>query len=618
MCREYMSTTPSIHSILEHAAAAPTALRRLLVASDELKTTRALLMALKGDEETTECFLRLSRQVLPGRRLLAASEAVPLLGETKSMRLALLAAGSLWLKALAGNSGLFPPLLRHSLASAIAAEPLGRESGIVDPIHAYSLGLLHHLCDAACLAFSSDRWLDEEECGLVGSELLCGVDAPASLIAAVRDYAILRDSADDPVSIETSILGTADLFATRIGYAMPERCQQPRPHRFMANVAALNGSADRLAASIEELASAVLDERGVRATRSAMHELPQIVMPDLISQASTRDLGPLPALFSRVASATDEESLAVAFTAGIVEELGASRAYCLRIDDGMLRRAVLTCHGNVPMSLPELEFAIPSLSEALQSALRCGRPLFHGVRGSGLEKLHSSLDATAYFVPIVGGKEVVGLLGLEHHDPRQVSPDLLAAVTSHAGLALRTVELKRQSEAAKIDELTGLFNRRGILEALERQLQLPDLGERGLAVALIDCDHLKKVNDNFGHLYGDEYLRRISEVVRLALRSNDLLGRYGGDEFLAILPGTQLEQAQQIFDRTRERVELAGLESTDGLLLSVSIGVVVRGGSDANRERLLKLADTALYQVKQEGRNAVRVLDAEKAPKLTM
>lgn len=613
-----MSATTRTKNLLERLPGAPPTLRRLLSAADELKSTRAILIALNGDSVTTEDFLRLARVLLPGRRLTAASEAVPLLGETKSMRLALLAAGTNWLKAMLGPSGYHAPLLRHSIAVAVAAEPLGRESGIVDPFHAFALGLLHHVGDAVVCNAEENARLGTIGVALLGVDALKLAAAPGSLCSALPEYAAMAPDSESAVGPETSILGVADWVATRIGYAAPAFVAQPTVMRFAELARPMLAEGGRLIATIEELASTLIEDERVRAARATSAEISPVVLPETLAQTSTRDLGPLPVLFARVSGATDEESLAVAVTAGVVEELGAARVFCLRLEDDTLKRAVLSTRGNVPMAMPEIEVALPSLAAPLRAALTSGRPVLHSAANSGLAALHSRGDRLAYYVPVVAGKEVLGLFGVELDEPTSLSPDLLAAITAHAGLALKAVDLKRQSDAAKIDELTGLFNRRGILEVLDRQLAAPDVRERGLGVALIDCDHLKKVNDNFGHLYGDEYLRRISEVARLTLRSTDVLGRYGGDEFLAILPGLQVDQAETLFERMRERVELSGLESEDGLLLSISVGAVVRGRADASRDKLIKLADTALYQVKQEGRNAVRVLDAENAPDLTM
>src|SRR5690606_296609 len=125
-------------------------------------------------------------------------------------------------------------------------------------------------------------------------------------------------------------------------------------------------------------------------------------------------------------------------------------------------------------------------------------------------------------------------------DPSDVLPELMAAVAAHTGLALKAAKLQKLSAEAITDELTGLYNRRGILDVLSFHMDNLRDGD-AIAVALIDCDHLKKVNDNFGHLMGDEFVRRISEVRRRSLRSTDELGRYGGDEFLAVLPDANLD-----------------------------------------------------------------------------
>lgn len=613
-----MTLSTRTQSIQKAVPKAPLALRKLLRAADELKTARAILLALQGDLESTEAFLRLSRVMLPGRRLSAASEAVPLLGEMVSMRLALLSAGTVWMKSIAGTSGVFAPLFRHAVASATCAEPLGRDSGIVDPLHAYVLGLLHHVGELAAFSNADLKSVSQEEIGELGAEMMRAIDTPASLSDALMEYSILKSNPAGHLGVDATILGAADVAATLLGYAAPIAFQQPNRERFELLAQSMVASGKRLCVSVEEAVGTLLEDERAASRRDALEEISPLALADALDKTSARDLGPLPVLFSRVSTATDDEELAVALTAGIVEELGADRAYFLRIDNGRMRSAVLSVRGNAPHALPNIDIGLDRLCLPLRSVLTAGQPVLHPSRDTGLEFLHSQNLPQSFFVPIALGRETMGLLGVEMRDPRATSPDLLAAVGAHAAIAIKAVDLKRLSDAAKIDELTGLFNRRGILEALDKAMQMPDLDSRGLAVALIDCDHLKMVNDNFGHLYGDEYLRRISEVVRLTLRGTDQFGRYGGDEFLAILPDIDFQNAQQIFDRTRERVELAGLESKDGLLLSVSIGVVVRGRSDAGREKLIKLADTALYQVKQEGRNAVRVIDAEKPPSLTI
>jgi diguanylate cyclase (GGDEF)-like protein len=609
---------PNFELIQKRLPPPPGALVKLLSAPEELTSPRTLIAAMTVDNKSTEQFLRLAMAMLPGRRLSTIGDTLPLLGEVKSARLAMLAAGSLYLHELALSRGWQAPLLRHAVAAAVAAEPLARSAGVVDPLAAFALGLLHSIGDAAGFGGAVGLATSQQQRAVLGAALLGRLGASDPLCSALVEYAGLGADAQQAASPLVAVLGTADLVATALGYAAPAPFAQPDFARFETLAAPLLVTGARLCDTVEELVAVLLESEHTKAARQIAQEVAPIVLPEMLERMSARDLGPLPVLFARVSSASDEDSLAFALTAAVVEELGAERSYYLRLEGGRLRRAVLAVRGNVPIELSDAEVAVARLPRPLRQAIEKARPVLHEVAGTGLEFLHSREDRPAYFAPVVAGKEVLGLLAAEVDDARRISPDLLAAISAHVGLALKAVDLKRLSDAAKIDELTGLLNRRGILETLDRLLERPDMQGKPMAIALIDCDHLKKVNDNFGHLYGDEYLRRISEVVRLSLRGTDELGRYGGDEFLAVLPEIDVSEAEQILNRTRERVELAGLESHDGLLLSISIGAVVRGETAIGRDKLIKLADTALYSIKQQGRNSVRVIDGDAAPDLAL
>ncbi|MBI4878674.1 MAG: sensor domain-containing diguanylate cyclase [Planctomycetes bacterium] len=622
-----MTVSPSSSTVVAGLPQASTALTRLLLAIDEIKTAKSIAAAVGADQDVTALFLRLSRRALPGRRFTSAREAVPLLGESIAMRLALLAAGATWMLQILGDEPAAGPLLRHAVAAAFAAEPLGRESGIVDALHAFALGLLHHVGEAAWLSARHCREAkaDDFDCAALGGELLRSAGATDALAAAVVEYGAFMKDRCRPLALETRILAAADHAVSALGYAAPSPCAQPAVNaQIMDAVASLFDAKRRLCRSIEDALAVIAEpEERVSAApaREAAHAVPlsPVVLPDVLDGVSTRDLGPLPVLFSRIAGAQDAESIEVAGTAGLVEEMGVSRAYFLRREDkGNLRGGVLSARGNVPLPLHEVVLHPNQLPRSMHLALVTGRPILHEQLGDGLEALWSEPRPPTFFVPVTAGRESLGVLGVEVEDSSMILPDLLAAVAVHMGLALKAVELRRQSDEARIDELTGLFNRRGILDALDRRLERLGPEMPDLAIAMIDCDHLKMVNDNFGHLMGDEFVRRISEVVRQSLRSSDELGRYGGDEFLAVMPDMTFEQTCAAVERARANVEQKGLESQDGLLLSVSIGAVVRGQSEASRERLLKLADFALYRAKARGRNAVEVIDAAQPPDLAM
>jgi diguanylate cyclase (GGDEF)-like protein len=176
--------------------------------------------------------------------------------------------------------------------------------------------------------------------------------------------------------------------------------------------------------------------------------------------------------------------------------------------------------------------------------------------------------------------------------------------------------------AAQRDELTGLFNRRGFME-----LSLAACLSGGpLAVMILDLDHFKRVNDRFGHLAGDRVLKLLAQVLRDNLRQTDIIGRIGGEEFAAVLPGATVAIAQQAAERVQRglREGMAQLSFGDGaapLQCTASIGLAIasmpQGAKVADIEsRLLALigrADAVLYQAKSAGRNRIEIAVPEPA-----
>ncbi len=618
-----MTAPTATSNLLSGVPPAPPALMRWFAAADGVRTVKTVLLALASDTEVSNVFVRFARAALPGRRIGNPADAVTLLREAQSTRLLLVSAVTHWLSAILTDDPAAPALLRHSIATAVASEPLGRETGVVDPLHAFLLGLLHHLGDAVLLPAQIARHgADGTTNGAaIACELLKAAGAPDALGRALVEYQGFG-AGRSKLLLESRVLAAADCAATELGYAAPSTCGAPACDDVVRSAAhELQRERTRLVRAIEDhlapLSELLRGQRGPWPEARGPSNHSPVVTGDILDGVSTRDLGPLAVLFSRIAAARDFESVVVALTGGLVEELELTRAWFLRVeDDSVLKGGILCCRGNVPLPLHAFVLHVDHLPRQAQTALSSGRPILCTGAPNGLEFLSGSPTGSTWFVPIVVGKQVRGLLGVEMEKDRAVSPSWLAAVTAHAELALHAAELSLLSDQAKTDELTGLWNRRGILDQLDRWLERCSADNRSLAIALIDCDHLKKVNDNFGHLMGDEYVRTIADEVRRSLRATDELGRYGGDEFLAVLPDANLEHARVAIERARAAVEKAGYENKNGLLLSCSIGAVVRGGSAASRERLLQLADFALYRVKQEGRNATLVVEAETPPVL--
>ncbi len=162
-------------------------------------------------------------------------------------------------------------------------------------------------------------------------------------------------------------------------------------------------------------------------------------------------------------------------------------------------------------------------------------------------------------------------------------------------------------EAATRDFLTGLLNRAEIFNLLERELERSRREHKPLSVILADIDHFKKVNDTEGHLFGDEALREIARRLQSKLRPYDGVGRYGGEEFLLVLPSCDYEGAIQRANELRETIAATRVISGDvQKVITMSMGVAVSECLGVGEvESLLKRADTALYAAKNKGRNRV-------------
>ena len=186
---------------------------------------------------------------------------------------------------------------------------------------------------------------------------------------------------------------------------------------------------------------------------------------------------------------------------------------------------------------------------------------------------------------------------------------LLESFLGMSLLALENAKLFRETEELAItDGLTKLLLRRTLMERLEEELRRADRDHMPLAALLLDIDHFKQVNDRFGHPTGAQVLRIIAQIVKYSVRDVDLCGRYGGEEFVVVLPATSQTGAIKVAERIREAVaehcfSLGGQEASH---LTVSLGVACYPDDAKELETLIANADLALYRSKQDGRNRVR------------
>ena len=223
-----------------------------------------------------------------------------------------------------------------------------------------------------------------------------------------------------------------------------------------------------------------------------------------------------------------------------------------------------------------------------------------------LHRLDAELTA-----PLLAQQRLVGLLLLgEKRDQRPFTSEELELLNLLSHHVATVFENARLFESATFEGLTGILRREAILEELDRELNRALRYHRPLALALADLDHFKAVNDRHGHLAGDLLLKRAAQALAAPLRATDAVGRFGGEEFLVVLPETDLAGAVAVAEKLRQTVADLAVELDDGTLLKVTVSIGL-AAVDAEAEwsptalELLAEADRALYRAKGAGRNRV-------------
>jgi len=218
-------------------------------------------------------------------------------------------------------------------------------------------------------------------------------------------------------------------------------------------------------------------------------------------------------------------------------------------------------------------------------------------------------------VPIVGGRDVLGAICVtDKKGDRPFDQSDVAVLRTFAAGAALALDRERAADsaeayahAAAVDTVTGVFNRRYFQVRLDEELQRSRRHQIPLALLLIDVDDFKHVNDSHGHLAGDTVLRDIGEILRHSVRIFDVCARFGGEEFVIIMPGSSSDNARRIAERIREHIE--AYRPSDRVLaalkVTVSIGLAVSSSGSA-ASQLLERADRALYAAKHAGKNCIR------------
>jgi two-component system cell cycle response regulator len=204
------------------------------------------------------------------------------------------------------------------------------------------------------------------------------------------------------------------------------------------------------------------------------------------------------------------------------------------------------------------------------------------------------------------------LLGVGERGASTEDKQLLAIVARELSGPLRIVSLVEEAnQLAMSDPLTGLMNRRALVEAMGRELSRAQRYGSPLSVLLLDVDHFKKVNDTRGHDGGDQVLRGVSRTVRRIARKSDIVGRWGGEEFVLGLPQAAPPGARVAAERLRRAVAESSFELSDGSSLNVTVSIgIAHAVKGETLESIVARADEAMYLAKSRGRNRVETEDS--------
>ena len=249
-------------------------------------------------------------------------------------------------------------------------------------------------------------------------------------------------------------------------------------------------------------------------------------------------------------------------------------------------------------------------------ALRTGHPHLVVAGDRTAPCIHAAGVKNTYLcIPILAQGQSIGILHLQATDdgPGIADAELSFKTTfaGQVGLSVANIRLREALHSQSIkDPLTGLYNRRYLTEVLERDIRRSVRAEQSLGILMLDLDHFKKFNDAYGHEAGDAVLRETASFLTKSIRVEDIVCRYGGEEFVIILPTANLTAAHARAERIRLKLkELTVLHQGHSLgMITVSVGVAALPDHGTSPKDLLEAADAALYRAKREGRD--RVVDA--------
>jgi len=280
---------------------------------------------------------------------------------------------------------------------------------------------------------------------------------------------------------------------------------------------------------------------------------------------------------------------------------------CLREESELVLRAH---HGTLTPRIPP-GGRLPARTEPWSNVLSSGSTLVENDTRSAPQLIILFAEAVSRMsIPLISFGQTLGVLTLHSDKPNAFRIQEFQSLESVADICASSIQnahyVERIRQLSYLDGLTGMFNRRFFELRIMEEIERARRSQAGMAIIMADIDHFKRLNDEFGHLLGDEVLRQVSSLLHQQLRKIDVVCRYGGEEFAILLTQTNAEHAMNVAEKLRRLVEgwqFPGVPRT----VTLSAGVAAFPDHGTTRDELIRAADVALYAAKQAGRNRVHL-----------
>ena len=541
----------------------------------------------------------------------------------------------------------------HSLVCAAVAREIAEQTKISAPDELYVAGLLHDIgkvaLDVACGELYRDllkQATEGEARSLVLEQNILGIDhaevagmlsqrwnLPDSIAAAICNHhkAPLEELSSRQQKM-TAALAIADLISWTQDFGSINALRPPfvdDQTREILDINSLDIEKIRKAMDLQIITTAQLFDLSIPdigdfrdALMKANVELGRInCLYEEAKHKLERQVNELSCLnraVYQIRNDLDATEIVKALLKAIRDELGFSRAMLFRIggENNEFYLADCITETGISADYEKLSF-VPKKDTLLSSTLEQNRVArFTKTAKWESEPLFAYLETDKITViPIVTKRGYAGVVtadNCQQERPLSIgSIDLLSILAHETGLAVDNALLfEKTKQLAARDELTDLYNRRYCLQFLKSEIERSKRYENPLSIVMFDVDHFKAFNDTYGHQTGDKILRTVALYLLSASRESDIIGRFGGEEFLVILPETPAEGAKEYAERVRLSIEEFGKTNAEGFgqtNLTISAGVAGYNPNWNTLESFLELADQALYSAKRNGRNQVAV-----------